>query len=57
MVCGNPPPFTDAMLQLWYKSTYTLPSSDYIKLRYETISISIHLVWLGVIQNAVFTYE
>lgn len=54
MVCGNPSPFTDSMLQLWYKSAYTLPSSDYIKLRDETTSISINLVWLGVNQNAVF---
>lgn len=55
MVCGNPSPFTDAILvQLWYKSAYTLPSSDYIKLRDESTSISINLVWLGVNQNAVF---
>lgn len=54
MVCGNPSPFTDAILQLWYKSAYTLPSSDYIKFRNETTSISINLVWLGVNQNAVF---
>lgn len=53
MVCGNPSPFTDAILQLWYKSAYTLPSPDYIKLRDETVSVSINLIWLGVNQNAV----
>lgn len=54
MVCGNPSPFADAILQLCYKSAYTLPSSDYMKLRDKTTSISINLVWLGVNQNAVF---